>query len=39
MPDEMPIDVAQLAAQFKASLESSSQLRLSAKPTVVKPEP
>lgn len=39
MPDEMPIDVAQLAAQFKASLESSSQVRLSAKPSVVKTEP
>ena len=39
MPDEMPIDVAQLAAQFKDSLEASSQLRLSVKSTVVKPEP
>ena len=39
MPDEMPIDVSQLAAQFKASLESSSQVRLSAKSPVVKPEP
>ena len=38
-PDEMPIDVAQLAAQFKAGLEASSRLRLSAKATVVKPEP
>ena len=39
MPDEMPIDVAQLAAQFKDSLEASSQLRLSVKSTAVKPEP
>ena len=39
LPDEMPIDVAQLAAQFKQSLESSSQVRLSAKSPVVKPEP
>lgn len=39
MPDEMPIDVVKLAAQFKASLESSSQMRLSAKSTAVKPEP
>ena len=31
MPDEMPIDVAQVAAQFKESIESSSQLRLSVK--------
>lgn len=35
--DESPIDVAQLATQFKDSLETSSQIRLSAKPTVVKP--
>jgi len=39
MPDEMPIDVAQVAAQFKESLERSSQLRLSANSTTVKPEP
>ena len=31
MPDEMPIDVAQLAAEFKTSLESASQVRLSVK--------
>jgi Tfp pilus assembly protein PilF len=31
MPDEMPIDVAQVAAQFKESLESASQVRLSVK--------
>lgn len=35
--DESPIDVAQLATQFKDSLETSSQVRLSAKSTVVKP--
>lgn len=34
--DETPIDVAQLAAQFKGSLETSSQVRLSVKS---KPEP
>lgn len=39
MTDETPIDVVQLAAQFKDSLEASSQVRLSAKQTVVKPEP
>jgi Tfp pilus assembly protein PilF len=39
MADEMPIDVAQVAAQFKESLESASQLRLSVKSTAVKPEP
>jgi Tfp pilus assembly protein PilF len=32
MEDEMPIDVAQLAAQFKESLEKSAQVRLSVKP-------
>lgn len=30
--DQTPIDVAQLAAQFKDSLETSSQVRLSVKP-------
>jgi len=39
MPDEMPIDVTKLAAQFKDSLQATSQVRLSAKPVVVKPEP
>lgn len=39
MPDETPIDVAQLAAQFKDSVQTSSQVRLSVKPTVVKSEP
>jgi len=39
MPDEMPIDVTKLAAQFKDSLQAGSQVRLSAKPVVVKPEP
>lgn len=39
MPDEMPIDVAQLAAQFRDSLAASSQVRLSVKSTAVKPEP
>ena len=39
LPDEMPIDVAQLASQFKDSLQATSQVRLSAKPAVVKPEP
>jgi len=31
MPDEMPIDVAQVAAQFKESLATASQVRLSVK--------
>jgi Tfp pilus assembly protein PilF len=39
MTDDTPIDVVQLAAQFKDSLEASSQVRFSAKPPVVKPEP
>ena len=39
MPDEMPIDVTKLAAQFKDSLQATSQVRVSAKPVVVKPEP
>jgi Tfp pilus assembly protein PilF len=39
MPDEMPIDVTKLAAQFKDSLQAGSQVRLSAKPVVVKPDP
>ena len=38
LEDEMPIDVAQLATEFKESLESSSQVKLSVKTTVVKPE-
>lgn len=37
--DESPIDVAQLATQFKDSLQTSSQVRLSAKPAAVKSEP
>ena len=37
MPDEMPIDVTKLAAQFKDSLQAASQVRVSAKPVVVKP--
>jgi Tfp pilus assembly protein PilF len=37
--DQIPVDVEQLAVQFKDSIESSSKVRLSAKPTVVKPEP
>ena len=37
MPDEMPIDVAQLAAQFKDSIETSPHVQLSVKSTVVKP--
>jgi hypothetical protein len=36
--DETPVDVAALAAQFDESVQASSQLRLSAKPAVVKPE-
>jgi Tfp pilus assembly protein PilF len=36
--DETPIDVAQLAAQFKDSVQVSSQVRLAAKPAAVKPE-
>jgi Tfp pilus assembly protein PilF len=39
MEDEMPIDVSQLAAQFKEDLERASQVRLSAKTAVVKSEP
>lgn len=39
LPDEMPISVSQLASQFKDSLQATSQVRLSAKPVVVKPEP
>jgi Tfp pilus assembly protein PilF len=36
--DETPIDVAELAAQFKDSVQTSSEVRLSVKPLVVKPE-
>ena len=32
MPDEMPIDVTKLAAQFKDSLQSASQVRVTVKP-------
>ena len=32
MPDEMPIDVAQLATQFKDSLQASSQARVTVRP-------
>lgn len=39
LPDEMPIDVKFLASQFKDSLEKASQVRLSVKTAVVKPEP
>ena len=39
MQDEMPIDVTQLAAQFKDSLDKASQVRLSVKTAVVKPQP
>jgi Tfp pilus assembly protein PilF len=37
--DETPIDVAQLAAQFNDSLQTSSPVRMSVKTPVVKPEP
>jgi len=39
MEDEMPIDVAQLASQFKDSLLKSAQVRLTVKSTAVKPDP
>jgi Flp pilus assembly protein TadD len=38
MPDEMPIDVTKLASQFKDSLQSAQQVRLSAKPESAKPQ-
>ena len=37
MPDEMPIDVAQLASQFKDSIETSPHVQVSVKSTVAKP--
>jgi Tfp pilus assembly protein PilF len=37
--DQTPIDVEQLALQFKDSIESSSKVRVSVKSPAVKPEP
>jgi Tfp pilus assembly protein PilF len=36
--DETPVDIAALAGQFAESLQTAAQLRVSAKPAVVKPE-